>query len=403
MASSHTYGTRRNAPGPALSNKLRKRGESLTIKPPSDAHDDKKDGAYEPPQLSSASVSPDKPPEDEEVRRIKRAKIASPKKTAAAASRSPSSTSSSPKAKDEIVQILATNADAKDEEFTVKWRSGKETKVKRATLSEGLLESLADDIEKAHIAFNMKHEPGLTTGDRIGVTKVIVSQRSVKQVAEHLQENWRDGKWHVTAKPIEGFTTYDKVIGSYDAEEQKMNTLFIHPPAMPNLRKHVPGFLAMEKELLLWLTNRYNHVVETNNGHVLRQGPRTLGSTTFSVHQDTEEEYDIEYTIVVKLTADAKGEPPSEMMVLGGKSNFKYGAAAGSAGCFKAKCYHSSVQDKPGRKEHLKIAFFFKKDERGEARAKRAAERSGGGEALAKERMKVIEEKIEMYKTQLMY
>ena len=58
----------------------------------------------------------------------------------------------------------------------------------------------------------------------------------------------------------------------------------------------------------------------------------TLTSTGFDVHQDIEDYDFIEYTVVVKLTADLPGEPPSRMRVVGAPHHFQYGAAAGSAG-----------------------------------------------------------------------
>ena len=60
----------------------------------------------------------------------------------------------------------------------------------------------------------------------------------------------------------------------------------------------------------------------------------------FAVHQDTEDFDFIEYTIVVKLTADAPGEPPSAMRVVGAPLHFHYGTEAGACGCFKARLYH---------------------------------------------------------------
>jgi hypothetical protein len=51
--------------------------------------------------------------------------------------------------------------------------------------------------------------------------------------------------------------------------------------------------------------------------HVLRQGPDTLRSMGFSVHQDTEDNKLIKYTVVVKLTFDEEDEAPSSMRVVG--------------------------------------------------------------------------------------
>lgn len=113
-------------------------------------------------------------------------------------------------------------------------------------------------------------------------------------------------------------------------------------------------------------------VVELYYAHGLRQSHATLRSTGFDVHQDTEDFDFIEYTVVVKLTPDTLGEPPSAMRVVGASRNFFYGPKAGDAGCFKAKLYHASVEPR-SRKEHLKVAFFFRRSEKGERRAKRTA------------------------------
>jgi hypothetical protein len=84
--------------------------------------------------------------------------------------------------------------------------------------------------------------------------------------------------------------------------------------------------------------------------------------------------------VVVKLTADAPGEPPSQMHVVGASRHFGYGAAAGAAGCFKARLFHASVEP-ASHTEHLKIAFFFRASTKGERRAKRALDAEGGGGA----------------------
>ena len=59
--------------------------------------------------------------------------------------------------------------------------------------------------------------------------------------------------------------------------------------------------------------------------------------------QDTEDYDFIEYTVVVKLTADETGEAPSAMRVVGGARHFEYGPNAGDAGSFRARVYHASV------------------------------------------------------------
>jgi hypothetical protein len=76
--------------------------------------------------------------------------------------------------------------------------------------------------------------------------------------------------------------------------------------------------------------------------------------------QDTEDFDFIQYSVVIKLTADAAGEPPSRMRVVGGARHFEYGAQAGAAGLFKARLHHASVPP-ASEAEHIKVAFFFRK------------------------------------------
>ena len=134
---------------------------------------------------------------------------------------------------------------------------------------------------------------------------------------------------------------------------------------------HVPGFAALEAELLTWLREHRGIHAELFYAHALRQSPKLLAGTGFDVHQDTEEFDFIEYTVVVKLTADEPGEAPSSMRVLAAAGgDFHYGASAGSAGCFTARLHHASVAPTSER-EHLKIAFFFRRSQREERLAAR--------------------------------
>ena len=51
------------------------------------------------------------------------------------------------------------------------------------------------------------------------------------------------------------------------------------------VRRCVPGFLAIEQQLAAWLQQTFGTVVELFYAHGLRQGPATLKSTGFDVHQ----------------------------------------------------------------------------------------------------------------------
>ncbi len=185
----------------------------------------------------------------------------------------------------------------------------------------------------------------------------------------------------------------------HNAEKQRLYTLLITNPMLPLARERVDGFAALEEELITWLHRTYGTVVELFYAHGLRQGPHTLQSTGFDVHQDTEDYDFIEYTVVVKITADEPGEAPSEMRVVGGTRHFEYGPNAGDAGSFRARVYHASVVPKSTR-EHMKIAFFFRKSEKGERRVNRRTLALGaepdhgsvGEEEIERRRQKVARE-----------
>ena len=83
-----------------------------------------------------------------------------------------------------------------------------------------------------------------------------------------------------------------------------------------------------------------------------------MSQLTF-IYQDTEDFDFVQYSVVVKLTADQIGHPPSEMRVVGAPIHFEYGAEAGQAGCFRARLFHASVAPRSAT-EHYKLVFFFK-------------------------------------------
>ena len=264
--------------------------------------------------------------------------------------------------------------------------------VPRRCISEQRAFELPDET-----AFNMKLEPLLSSqpagsSDASGVVSLDVDEEQAHKCAEHLQAHWTDGGLKLTERTTcFGYATYDKTLSAQDAEQQRLHTLLFTNTLLPSARRNVPGFFAMEKQLSSWLQKRYDTVVELYSAHGLRQSPHTLQSTGFDVHQDTEDFDDIEYTIVVKLTADEADEPPSAMCVVGAKSDFEYGPSAGASGAFRARLFHASIAPRSER-EHLKIAFFFRKSPRGERLAKRSLKaRAGtmGEDSLAASRTKV--------------
>jgi hypothetical protein len=92
---------------------------------------------------------------------------------------------------------------------------------------------------------------------------------------------------------------------------------------------------AIELELIEWLNELFDTRVELWEAHGLRQGPETQGQASFSIHQDTEEDEDVQYTVVVKLTADVPGKPPSAMRIVGQAIDFEYGPTAGASATFR--------------------------------------------------------------------
>ena len=66
---------------------------------------------------------------------------------------------------------------------------------------------------------------------------------------------------------------------------------------LAGVRRTLPGFGEMEDELTRWLHAEYGVVCELFYAHGLRQGPHTLQSTGFAVHQDTEEFDFIDFSV----------------------------------------------------------------------------------------------------------
>ena len=211
----------------------------------------------------------------------------------------------------------------------------------RSTGNEDVFEELYAKFDlESKTAFNMQLEPILhnpnlriNESDASGVVALSVSAEDARRCADHLKAEWKNGKLKMSDKSVaRGYKTYGKTLLEQNAEEQGLNTLLITQQLLPAVRQNVPGFHAMEKQLASWLQAKFGTVVELYYAHGLRQGPLTLRSSGFSVHQDTEDYDFIEYTIVVKLTADEPGEAPSAMRVVGADRHFHYGAKHGDAG-----------------------------------------------------------------------
>lgn len=276
------------------------------------------------------------------------------------------------------------------ERFLVKWvkkpKSEATWEPLRKLPQTAQLPSLVTD---ARAAFNRKAEP-LLLGDPAvasssGVTAVPVPPEAANLCAAHLRAHWRDGKLPLrnNSTACYGYSTYGKTLSAHDAHQQATHTLLMTNTLLPLIRLELPGFRAIEDFLVRWLHEAYGTVVELYFAHGLCQSPLTAKSTGFDVHQDTEDFPFIEYTVVVKLTADPdpSSEPHSAMRLVGAPRTFEYAAPAGSAGVFRARVFHASVSTDTS--EHLKLAFFFRASTKGERRAKRHLAAAGlGGEEL---------------------
>ena len=222
--------------------------------------------------------------------------------------------------------------------------------------------------------FNLKLEPAIKAGS--GVKATIVDSAHAAACAAFLQQQWRGSARlgltgiYLGGTQCQGYASYPKTLLVHDAEEQASHTLLISSALLPLYREKCPGFEAMEQQLVAWLAEEFGVVAELANGHVLRQSQATLRSTGFGVHQDTEDDDSILFTVVVKLTADEDEEPPSAMRVLAAGFDFEYAPQAGAAGCFLAAHFHQSIAPASER-EHLKLAFFFRqmRRQRGAAKA----------------------------------
>ena len=221
-----------------------------------------------------------------------------------------------------------------------------------------------EDDEEEQVALNKRLEPLLSSAEASGVIALTVSESDAQNCAAALTSDWLDGCLNLRDSmgnlySIKGFNTYPKTLTTHDMEEQRLHTLLVTTKLLPPVRLLLPGFHAMELQLATWLERHFQTEVELFEAHALRQGPSTLRSTGFGVHQDNEEHTCIEYTVVVKLTPDERNEEPSAMRVVGAPFHFKYDPTPGASGCFRAGLYHASVAPRSDR-EHLKMTFFFR-------------------------------------------
>ena len=200
----------------------------------------------------------------------------------------------------------------------VGWSSGRtSTRRVRWEVSWAIPSELLDAYEQKRMAtLNRELEPLLAlaaaagSSDASGVVALTVRESVAHACAAALKERWQHGrlKLHDESGKLLGtcfgFAKYGKTLQTLDSEQQSTHTLLVANALLPLVRRSLPGFSAIEEQLAIWLQQRFRTVVELVFAHGLRQGPDTMSSTGFAIHQDTEEFDCFDYTVVVKLTPD---------------------------------------------------------------------------------------------------
>ena len=193
---------------------------------------------------------------------------------------------------------------------------------------------------------------------------------AARRCLAYLDAKWSAGRLELPpvagcrSRHIRGFTTYEHTAGRHNRAEQGKNTIVVDGDVLPLVRAGLPGFLDMEDYAATWLRNFYRlgALPVLVLSHVLRQGPATLGSTTFAEHRDNEENRAVAFSVIVKLSHDADDSPPSRMrLVRDGGAVFDYGRRMGSAAVFESGELHASVALPPNAPEVIKVAYFYRR------------------------------------------
>lgn len=144
--------------------------------------------------------------------------------------------------------------------------------------------------EASQAAFNRQLEPLLHTGPNAsGVMPTSVPEDMADACAAFLRENWTSDKLMLgDHDACLGYHNYFKTLRPHDPGQQALSTLLFPNQLLEATRNHLPGFAAMEGVLAQWLRSRFGRRYELYYAHAIKQGPATLRSTGFGVHQDTE-------------------------------------------------------------------------------------------------------------------
>lgn len=195
---------------------------------------------------------------------------------------------------------------------------------------------------------------GFVVGGSLGATEC-------DQLTTFLRANWsKEGlldpdATHQRVK-VHGFRNYPSTWKDLDNASQQQNTLSIEGATYKwALRQNC--FLQLVGRVVDLVWRRFHETCAVLYAHVLRQSSRTVDSTYFTTHRDTEQNHQILFTVIVKLTPDLVGEPRSQMRVLGA-TPFSYGPGTGSFALFLSDMWHESIPPLSTR-EHMKVAFFL--------------------------------------------
>ena len=228
-------------------------------------------------------------------------------------------------------------------------------------------ESVKSVEAKAQAKENLARDPTIKHGS--GVESLSVPQPMAVSLDKFLKDNWHDNGMKLQSGTlVRGYTSYENVDEPHDPAQQGKHTLLLTGAMLELANIELPGFKEINEFLLAYLEQRMGIRYALSHAHVLRQGPRT--QTVFLSHQDLDTNPKTEQSIVVKVTPDGDGEPPSRMTVVGAAFPFEYGPEAGAAGHFDSRLWHESVRPESPR-EHLKVTFFFRRLTEREMRAKR--------------------------------
>lgn len=224
-----------------------------------------------------------------------------------------------------------------------------------------------ESVKSVEAKENLARDPTIKHGS--GVASVSVPRDQAIRLAEFLLDRWEDnGLILASGTRVRGYTSYENVAEPHDPAQQAKHTLLLTGAMVERAYTELPGFKEITEFLLAYLEQRLGIGYSLSHAHVLRQGPRT--QTLFLSHQDLDTNPKTEQSIVVKVTPDGDGEPPSRMTVVGAAFPFEYGPEAGAAGHFDSRLWHESVRPESPR-EHLKVTFFFRRLSAREMRAKR--------------------------------